>query len=856
MPIGTLDEAQPTWVGGWAFDPDHPEAEIAIHVYVDGQFAGNGETKGYRPDVNAAYGITGNHGFTFGVDIAAFGPGSHKVQAYGIDLDGEGNPALKDTKIVEIQGCAASCSGKVCGDDGCGGSCGSCPAGTSCSGGQCVGGGPVEGPPTGHLDEASPTMIGGWAKDPDWDGPVQVHIYVDGAHLKVLNADQWRPDVGAHAFAWAPPPFGHGAHEVIAYALGVNSAGVPDSQNPGLPGSPKTLQATCKGLESDALGWCQGLPAYWDSRQTDTVFVSNDSVRVGVNKSFGGTAFQLYGPGWDRNLLLEHGGGAMQLSIWGYDPVGGVGWYGNDWCDATWYASEGACTGAGHGSCSAWAHPGGAHATDCVSTKPCGGWTPGAPWNPIQAQGPGCGWASPANDCNEVTWQGSTLYTRLDAPFHFTSTKPAAATPMEQWVTAQSGYAEVKYRLTYNGPGAWCAHPQEVPAIFTAYGMNQHYYYYDGPAAFTGAEVTHKQGASTGFLRYPNRDVYGHGEDYFGYVREGWWGVCDGPQERCVTIASFSPVMNEVALHQNQGAGSGYVTALGYFAVQPGMDLQWTVYLFPYRYDAVVGGKTVRDTIYALAPEAFKQGICSSACGGKQCGGDGCGGSCGQCPEGTQCAADGTCAAGACQPSCAGKLCGADGCGGSCGECGVGFHCIEFVCTVQCIPACLGKQCADNGCGGECGQCDGDLVCTKSGQCLPAEQVPPEQRWQAGGSVGDVVPGADVVGGDAGPGSDVSGSDSGLFPRGGDSGVPRGGEIGGGGESLSPGPDGTCPDGTVLVEDKCLAQGSGEAETVYQEGCAMWPRAGSGAAGMLAAALAAVLVILRRAPARREEVQR
>jgi hypothetical protein len=36
MPIGYLDEAQPTWVGGWAFDPDHKDAEIAIHTPDDG----------------------------------------------------------------------------------------------------------------------------------------------------------------------------------------------------------------------------------------------------------------------------------------------------------------------------------------------------------------------------------------------------------------------------------------------------------------------------------------------------------------------------------------------------------------------------------------------------------------------------------------------------------------------------------------------------------------------------------------------------------------------------------------------------------------------------------------------------
>ncbi len=718
MPLGHLDEAQPTWVGGWAFDPDHPEAEIAIHIYVDGQFAGNGETKGYRPDVNAAYGITGNHGFTFPVDIAKFGPGTHNVCAYGIDLDGEGNPAFDPCPFKVTIACNPQCGGKNCGGDGCGGSCGSCPGGQTCNNGVCSGGQPPGGMPTGNLDAANEGMIGGWAKDPDWEGPLNVHIYADGALIKVLKADQWREDVGAHAFSWDPPPFGAGDHEVIAYALGVDGAGNPNGENPGLKGSPKTLKGTCNGLESDALGWCQGMAPYWVNRLKDTVWVGNDSIRVGVNKSFGGTLFGLYSAGWDRNLILEHGGGAVQLSIWGYDPVGGAGWYGNDGCDPKWYTSEAACKAGGHASCSLWAYPGGAHCSNCTSQKPCGGWTPGAPWNPIQAQGPDCGWNSPANDCNVAEWQGQTFYTRLNAPFHFTSTAPPAPMPMEQWVTAHDGYAEVKYRLTYSGPSAWCNHPQEIPAIFTSFGMNQHYYYYDGEAPFTGAGVVHKAGASNGVLRYPNRPEYGHGNDYFGYVREGWWGVCDGPQERCLTVASFSPVMNEVAMGQNQTAGSGYITALGWFGVSPGMDLQWTVYYFPYRYDQVVGGKSVRDIIYSLAPPEFKTPTCTPSCGGKQCGSDGCGGSCGNCPGGFVCDGNGQCVSG-CPDSCWGKQCGPDGCGGSCGNCAPGFTCTDAgQCTQECFGSCMGKECGTDGCGASCGACNPGLTCTDGGQCV------------------------------------------------------------------------------------------------------------------------------------------
>ncbi len=61
-------------------------------------------------------------------------------------------------------------------------------------------------------------------------------------------------------------------------------------------------------------------------------------------------------------------------------------------------------------------------------------------------------------------------------------------------------------------------------------------------------------------------------------------------------------------------------------------------------------------------------GGCQPLCNGKQCGDDGCGGSCGTCPTGSGCSAEGECISG-CMPNCAGKVCGDDGCGGSCGTC-------------------------------------------------------------------------------------------------------------------------------------------------------------------------------------------
>ncbi len=582
QPLGNVDSTTATLIGGWAFDPDHPAASIAVHIYIDGAFYSAGTTTGHRPDVNAAFGLTGDHGFTLPLDVEALGLGDHEVIAYAIDLDGEGNPAIPGSPVTVTITCPPSCPE------------------------------PQTGPPTGNLDKAEWDHFAGWAKDPDSDAPLQVHIYVDGVLVKAITADDYRPDVGDHGFNWSPPAYGAGSHQVVAYAIGVDAAGAPDGQNPSLANSPQTLAAGCAGLSASALGWCQGMAPYWIDRQATTELVGDHTMRVGVDRSFGGTIFQLYGAGWDDNLILEHGGGAVQLSIWGYDPVGGTGWFAIDACDPTPYATQQACLAAGHASCVARAHSAGAHVTDCVTAQPCGGWTAGAPWNPIQAQGPACGWDSPLNDVTAAGYQGASYYTAHAAPFHFTSTLPAAPMPMEQWVTPHPGYAEVRYRLSYDGPTTWSPHPQEIPAIFTAPGIHSHYYYYGGDAPFTGDTPTHLTEAPNTHLRWPDRPVYGHA-DYIDYATEGWWGVCDDDQDRCLTFAAFDPLMNEASLSVNQDGGSGYLTALGYFAVQPGVTLEWTVYMFPYRHDHLLPtGLTVRQTIAQLAPADFG---CAPTCG-------------------------------------------------------------------------------------------------------------------------------------------------------------------------------------------------------------------------------------------------
>jgi hypothetical protein len=86
--------------GGWAYDPSSSATSIAVHVYVDGP-AGSGAAgyaitaNGSRPDVDNAFGITGNHGFTFTLPSQYLQDGhNHTIYAYAISMFNQPNPLI------------------------------------------------------------------------------------------------------------------------------------------------------------------------------------------------------------------------------------------------------------------------------------------------------------------------------------------------------------------------------------------------------------------------------------------------------------------------------------------------------------------------------------------------------------------------------------------------------------------------------------------------------------------------------------------------------------------------------------------------------------------------------------------
>jgi len=94
-PDGVLDTADCNSADGWAYDPDTSSQSIDVHMYDGLTFLGAVTANQSRPDVNQVKGITGNHGFTFGIPESLKDNQNHQIFAYAINTNSVGpNPKL------------------------------------------------------------------------------------------------------------------------------------------------------------------------------------------------------------------------------------------------------------------------------------------------------------------------------------------------------------------------------------------------------------------------------------------------------------------------------------------------------------------------------------------------------------------------------------------------------------------------------------------------------------------------------------------------------------------------------------------------------------------------------------------
>lgn len=249
-PFGSLDTSNrapgSVTIAGWAIDPDTTGA-VAVHVYVDGAWAGQGVANVSRPDVGAAYpGWNAAHGYSMTVPA---GPGARRVCAYAINVgSGSTNPELGCQNLV--------------------------------------------GNPLGNLDgtwSSGPGQLtaSGWALDPDTSGAIPVDLYLDGRMVARISTGVSRPDV-AQVY-----PFGigggfsatltgqrAGSHQLCAYAINVGSGGL----NPLLGCSSAVVQG------GDPMGNLDSVtPAFGAARIEGWAFDVDDTGPIQVHLYVDGT---------------------------------------------------------------------------------------------------------------------------------------------------------------------------------------------------------------------------------------------------------------------------------------------------------------------------------------------------------------------------------------------------------------------------------------------------------------------------------------------------------------------------------------------------------------------------------------
>lgn len=171
---GVQDAANCNAISGWAFDSDNWWTSINVDMY-DGQAGAGGTPIGRYPtnvlrnDVNAFFGISGNHGYSIATPAVLKDGNVHQIYMYAIGVDGAGNIDGGNWMLANSPITIGPCVKK----------------------------------PVGTIDTADCTSITGWVYDPDntsksldiniWNGPPGSPSTL----LQTLSANVPRPDVNA-----------------------------------------------------------------------------------------------------------------------------------------------------------------------------------------------------------------------------------------------------------------------------------------------------------------------------------------------------------------------------------------------------------------------------------------------------------------------------------------------------------------------------------------------------------------------------------------------------------------------------------------------------------------------------------
>jgi len=189
-PFGNLESvvvgAGTVTASGWALDPDTTDP-IIVQMYVDWSANTMAWADLPRPDVEDAFAMGADHGFSLSMVVA---PGAHTVCVYAVNV-GVGASTAVGCRTVRVLG----------------------------------------GNPVGAIDSVAMSVgtvtVSGWALDPDTTAPIIVQMYVDWSANTMAWADLPRPDLDEeyglgpdHGFSLTMS-VSPGTHTVCVYAINV-----------------------------------------------------------------------------------------------------------------------------------------------------------------------------------------------------------------------------------------------------------------------------------------------------------------------------------------------------------------------------------------------------------------------------------------------------------------------------------------------------------------------------------------------------------------------------------------------------------------------------------------------------------
>jgi hypothetical protein len=218
----------------------------------------------------------------------------------------------------------------------------------------------------------------------------------------------------------------------------------------------------------------------------------------------------------------------------------------------------------------------------------------------MQALSTGCCWCNDTHHIDEVRSRHSALSLTKHNPCNYT--KSSVFEGLTWTITGRLGpdspFLVFQYAFENGSVHEGREHNQEIPAIFADNRINHWYYYYAGNSPYQSISepVTRARWQFDTYLKLPGKEepIPIPTPPAYHETGEDWMSLCDRTETQCLTVATFMPQAKAIAMKEH------YITVLGRFALEKNLSVEGRVYIFPYRFDAIVAGRSVREWIYLL----------------------------------------------------------------------------------------------------------------------------------------------------------------------------------------------------------------------------------------------------------------